>query len=264
MMTRTLQKYKKTAFMAAAGIVGDSPLFIVDYLMRSLRIALLLAIWRTIFAHRGVVAGLPLASVLTYTLIAEAFADLLESNTTLADAFWDGSILSRFLRPLSLFGQFAAEASGLWLFSFALFSVPLLLCAPLLGVNPLPVNAGAGALFVCSLALAVLVGLALDYIFGALAIGMEMPPFAISGVRRALAGLLSGAIIPLVLMPWGIGKVLQWLPFASLASAPLQIYIGKGNALWLMAVQAFWVVVLWPLARWMWAVNREKMVSYGG
>jgi ABC-2 type transport system permease protein len=263
-MTRTIQKYTRTALMAAAGVVGDSPLFVVDYLLRFLRVALLLAIWHTLFQHRNMAAGLSLASVLTYTLIAEAFADLLEGNTSLAESFWDGTILSRFLRPLSLFGQFAAEAGGLWLFNFGLFSLPLLLCAPLLGVNPLPANAAAGALFAVSLALGVLVGLALDYIFGALAIGLVVPPFAIAGARRALGGLLSGAIIPLALMPWGVGKALAWLPFASLASAPLQIYIGKGNPLWLLAGQAFWAVVLWPLARWMWAVNREKMVSYGG
>ena len=65
-------------------------------------------------------------------------------------------------------------------------------------------------------------------------------------------------------MPWGLGKLVAWLPFASLASAPLQIYTGQGNTLSLLLVQALWCVLLWPLARWAWQANREKLMSFGG
>jgi ABC-2 type transport system permease protein len=119
-------------------------------------------------------------------------------------------------------------------------------------------------LFLVSLLLGVSVGLALDYISGAIAVRMEMPPFMIESARRAVGGVLSGAIIPFTLMPWSLGKALMWTPFASLGSAPLQIYIGRGNAAQLLALQAFWSVVLWPIATRLWASSREKMVTYGG
>ena len=115
-----LQSYAKTASMSATGIVGDSPLFFVDYLLRFMRVALLLAIWRTLFRNRADVSGLPLAAVLTYTLIGEAFAEPLSGYSGLTEAFWDGTISSRFLRPVNLFGQFAAEAGGQWVFNLAL------------------------------------------------------------------------------------------------------------------------------------------------
>ncbi|HLV81993.1 MAG TPA: ABC-2 family transporter protein [Chthonomonadaceae bacterium] len=258
------EKYGKTIAMAAAGQIGESPLFLMDYLLRFLRVALLLSVWRLLFAGRGAVSGMTLPALLTYTLIAEAFAEPLLCRTEMAFAFWDGSIATRFLRPMGLFAQFALEAFGRWSVGFVAFSLPLLLCAPLLGVNPLPANGLAELLFLPSLALSISVGLAMDFIFAALALVFEGEVYALSRVRQALAALLSGAFLPLALMPWGLGKVFDWLPFASMASAPLRIYTGTGRSAWLLAVQLGWTLILWPVAGWMWRTSRERMVSYGG
>ena len=37
----------------AAGAQTDSPLFLLDYALRLLRVVVLLALWRTIFAQQG-------------------------------------------------------------------------------------------------------------------------------------------------------------------------------------------------------------------
>jgi ABC-2 type transport system permease protein len=232
--------------------------------LRLLRVLLLLSIWRTLLAGKGVVSGMTLSSVLTYTLIAEVLSEPLACRTRLFSAFWDGSIATRFLRPLGVFGQFAAEAFGDWGFGIVAFSAPLLLCAPLLGVNPLPAGALSALLFGVSLALAIGVGLALEYIFAAIGIGLELAPYAVERVRNAIGMLLSGALIPLALLPWGLGRVFGWLPFAAMASAPLRIYTGTGDAMTLLALQAGWCLLLWPCANRLWRVNRERMVSYGG
>jgi ABC-2 type transport system permease protein len=257
-------KYWKTALMSATGYLGDSPLFVIDYLIRLLRVIVLIALWRIILADQPVTAGLTLPAVLTYTLIAEAFAPQLEPHTNLEGAFWEGSIVGRMLQPLNLFGQFTAETAGNWLFEFCVFSIPLLLLAPLLGVQPLPASLVAAGLFMVSLLLGISVGLAIEFIFGALLVLLQMPLWAIAQIRAALTTLLSGALIPLALLPATVGAVFSWLPFASMASAPLQIYIGSGDALILIAIQIAWSLALWPLASWLWQLSRERMVSYGG
>ena len=114
-------------------------------------------------------AALP--TVLTYTLISEVFAEQLACRSDIADSFWDGTIATRFLKPIGITGQFTSEMLGRWLLGFGAFSLPLLLCTPLLGVNPLPAGVRAGCLFLLSLLLAVSVGLALEFIFAAIAIG---------------------------------------------------------------------------------------------
>jgi ABC-2 type transport system permease protein len=248
----------------SAGVIGDSPLFVLEYALRLLRVLVLLSLWRMILEGRPPSGGMPLGAVLTYTLISEVFALQLELRTTLRDAFWEGTLVVRFLRPMGLVRQFSAEMVGRWAIHFALFSLPLLALAPLLGVDPRPATPTAAGLFVVSLILAVTVGLALDVFFGAVTVALEQPVWLVDYVRTAIATLLSGALVPLAYYPWGLGDALSWLPFAAMAWAPLAIFTGAANPATLLASQAVWAVALWPLADWLWRANREKLVAYGG
>lgn len=258
------RRYLKTAAMAAAAHAGESPLFLADYLLRFLRVAVLLSLWRVILAGRGPVAGMTLAAVLTYTLIAEVFAEQLAPRAGFEGALWDGSIVTRYLRPLPVTGQFVAEMAGQWAVGLLCCSLPLLLAAPLLGVDPRPAGMVAALLFPFSLLLAIVVGLALDFLFAALMVYLEVSVWLLNQVRAAAGVLLSGAMIPLALLPWGIGDLFGWLPFAAMASAPLRVYTGSGDPLPLLGAQLAWALVLWPLAHWCWRANRERVVSHGG
>ncbi len=233
-------------------------------LLRLLRVVVLLALWRTIFARHGTIAGMSIEAVLTYTLVSSAFKDQLDVSTKAQDALWKGGIALYFLRPMRLFGQFAAQTFGSWILPFFVYAVPLFLIAPLLGVQPLPANLHAGFWFVPSLALAISAGFAIDFIFLSLTVACGHNIWIFVQIREAAGMLLSGALIPLALFPWGIGRVFDWLPFAAAASAPLRIYTGTGDVFALLAMQAAWSLALWPLAHWMWRLNRERLVSHGG
>jgi ABC-2 type transport system permease protein len=184
--------------------------------------------------------------------------------TQLIDDLWSGSIVARLLQPAGLVGQLVARMLGGWVRELSLFSVPLLLAAPLLGVNPLPAGGPAALLFGASLALGVAVGVALDFVMAALMVAWGWNRWDVDRLRAAVGAVLSGALLPLSLLPWGLGDVLTWLPFASQAWVPLSIYTGSGEVLSLLGRQLLWVAVMWPLARWLWRVNRQKVVIYGG
>jgi hypothetical protein len=66
---RALAGYLKTAAMSA-GEVGDSPLFLLEYALRLLRVLVLIALWRTILEGRPGPGPMGLASVVTYTLMS--------------------------------------------------------------------------------------------------------------------------------------------------------------------------------------------------
>jgi ABC-2 type transport system permease protein len=257
----SVRQWLVTAWLAGSGAVTEGPAFLLDYLLRALRVAVLLSLWRIVL---GGAADAPVAigAVLAYALLAEVLADQLHVRTTLADAFWQGTISQHFLRPMPLVPQFASEMLGGWLVNLALFSLPLVLAAPLFGVDLSP--ASATAAFALSLALAIVLGLAFDFITAAVTVALEQPVWLVFWVRQAIAVVLSGAVVPLALLPWGLGGWLEWLPFASLAWAPLAIYTGMGEAPRLIALQVFWCLALWPLAGWMWRANREKVVGFGG
>jgi ABC-type uncharacterized transport system permease subunit len=259
-----LRQYLKSASLSAGAVLGENGLFVISYLMRLCRAALLIAVWKAAMHGRASVSGMSLSALLTYTVLSEAFAEMLAGRTDLVGAFWSGSITTRYLRPMGIFSQFSAEAFGTWGLNFLLFSVPLLLLSPLFGVSPLPHHWSVLPAFCVSIVLAVAVGLAIDYLFGATAVWFELPVYAISRVRSAVTMLLSGAVIPLALMPYGVGRVLSWLPFASMASVPLRIYTGPAPVMTLLAYQAGWAAVLWFCAMQFWRACRERMVSYGG
>ena len=132
-----------------------------------------------------------------------------------------------------------------------------------MGVDPRPAGPGAALLFPVALALGVTVGMALDVILSALMVNFGWSVWEVGRWRGALATVLSGALLPLSVLPWGLADVLVWLPPAAMAWAPLSIYTGASDPLRLLAVQLFWAVTLWLAAGWLWRRNRQKVVIYG-
>ena len=205
-----------------------------------------------------------LSAVLTYTLLAEVFGGLLLFRTRFGEELWNSAIVMRFLRPLPIFPQYITEALAEWTSSFVPFGIPLLLLAPLFAIHVLPAHPLTLLCFLLSLALSVSVGAAMDLCFGSLLIVFGQGDYAMNNLRNAITLLCSGVVLPLGLMPWHLGNILSWLPFASMASAPLRIFTGTGGALPLLLLQTGWMIVLWPLALWVWRVQRGRLVTYGG
>jgi ABC-type uncharacterized transport system permease subunit len=83
-------------------------------------------------------------------------------------------------------------------------------------------------------------------------------------LRNAVTGLLSGTLIPFDILPWGMGVWMRWLPFGSLAGAPLDLFVGTARPLPTLAAQAAWNVVIWGCTALVFQRRREGMMSYGG
>jgi ABC-2 type transport system permease protein len=149
---------------------------------------------------------------------------------------------------------------GGWLPELMLFSLPLVLIVPLFGVNIIP----ATVWFFPCLALSISLGFAIDFIFACFIIRMRNASWLAYTLRNAVTLLLSGAVIPFDLLPWGLGEVFKLLPFGSLAAAPLAVFTGMAEFIDVIFLQIFWNIILWPLAVLAFAKSREKMVSYGG
>jgi len=260
-----IKKHWKTLSVVATESLHDQGLALIgNYTLRLLRVVFLISLWHTLLPKEGEVSGMTRDAVLTYTLIAEVFSGFISVRTGLDNALWRGDIANRLLRPVGIYGQFMAEMLGNRMPNLLLFSLPLFCLAPLFNINPLPTSPITGALFILSLALGILIGTAFDFIFASLLVFLEQSVYALMQIRDAVSVLLSGAIIPLALLPWGLGQVLTYLPFASVASAPLRIYTNTGDPLFLLSLQIAWTLVLWPIAHALWNFNRERLVSHGG
>ena len=202
MLAASLNKHRKTALMEASGHLGDSPLFLLDYLLRVLRVVILMSLWHIILAGKDPVEGLTLQTVLVYTFMSEAFRQQMECRGSgLESAIWDGSIANRFLRPTGVFSQFVAQMFGRWSLEFLFFSIPLLLLSPFFGVSLISSSLEPTILFLVSLMLGITVGLAVELIFSGLVI-VTSTVYILYQIRDAITTLLSEALLPLTLYPW--------------------------------------------------------------
>jgi ABC-type uncharacterized transport system permease subunit len=262
--SNVLRAHLATVRIAAFGPLSDGLWAAFAVALRFVRVLILLAIWPTLIPAGTELSGYRLGSVLTYSLIAEVFSAQLDVRTPIGRALWNGAIAVRFTWPMPLATQYAAEMVGEWALPLLLVSLPMLLLAPLLGVNPLPASPASLALFLVSLPLAVAIGVVIDLAAVVLVVRIDLGPTVLEAARSVLQAICSGAWVPLALLPFHLGAVFDWLPFASAASAPLRIYTATGDPARLLALQVAWLAVLTVAVRAAWDASRERVALYGG
>jgi ABC-2 type transport system permease protein len=261
---RRVRPYLSTAMMGATEGVGEHPLMLLDRSIALLRVAIVVLVWQAILRSPHAPHDPPASGVLTYIVLAQVLALQLNARSEVLTAVWDGTVATRLLRPMSAFGDYIAEMAGRWGLHWVTFSLPALALALLLHVRVVPASATRAAAFLVSLVLSIAVGTAVDFLFALLVVRSSENMWSFRMARDALVPVLSGAVIPLSLLPWSIGSTLAWLPFASMVAAPLRIYTGDGDVARLLGLQAAWAVVLWLVTRRCWTRNASRMVSFGG
>lgn len=135
----------------------------------------------------------------------------------------------------------------------------------MLGINPLPVSFVNGIVVLISLLLSVSLGFALDLLFTSFAIRLKNGCWAATKVRESIYSLLSGALIPFVFFPWGLGRIFALLPFGSVGNAPLTIYTGmESEIIKTIGIEIFWNITLWVAGIKIFIKSEERMISFGG
>lgn len=233
---------------------------LAQYVLQAAALGALLMIWRSLFLQGADMQGMTLNQLYAYTILSTVLNPLLNVRTPASGWLHDGTMLGLYQRPAGVLAQLAAHTVGGWVMRLACLSAPVLVVALLAGVDMRP----ATLLFLPSLALAVLQGFAVDYLFACLLIRLRNLEWCVHCLREALSAILCGSLIPFAALPWGIGGILQLSPFGTLAGAPLSVYTGLADPMPILLAQVGWNIVLWPLAIRCFAASRERMVSYGG
>lgn len=231
-----------------------------NYAIRALQVLFLLLLWKSLVQAGGEIDGMTLVQLLAYTLCSHALAPLLDVRTPAGSLLHEGIIVSHYLRPMSIFGQLAAQTLGAAVTPLIVFIPYCALMCVAFGVPLRP----ATAWFFPSLALCTAQGFAIDFLYACLIIRTGNLSWQVYTLREALFTVFTGGLIPFAAMPWGIGDVLALSPLGTLAGAPLSLFAGLAQPGAIIPVQIFWNVVLWPVCIWCFRRSRERMVSYGG
>lgn len=123
----------------------------------------------------------------------------------------------------------------------------------------------AMALFAVSVALAWLLSFLIQGIFGMLAFWVDQSQ-GLFTVWLTFWMLLSGYIAPLEMFPAPVQAVLDWLPFRGMIAVPVELlggFLSPREALFDIAVQLAWTLILWVAAAAVWRRGIRRYGAFG-
>ncbi|MGH3776154.1 MAG: ABC transporter permease [Pseudonocardiaceae bacterium] len=223
------------------------------------------AVLLTVFAGSAQVAGYDPSRTVTFVWIGQGLIAVVAiwGNSDFGERVRSGDIAIDLLRPVDL--QTALLAEDLGRAGFALltrFSGPLLVGLAFFDLT-LPGSVIRWAAFGLSVLLAILVSFAIRFLLNLVAFWL-LDWRGLLALHAAIASVLAGLVIPIAFFPGWARTVIWATPFPAILQAPIDIAIGAGAALLLLAHQLAWAVALLAVGRLVLARAVRKLVIQGG
>lgn len=255
-----MNKYIKTVQIAMHGQINGGIVYMFpQIILKIIYLVPLMFIWRIITAN-GVDAGMTLIQLLSYTYVNALLTDILIVKTYMTDWDFDSKSTALFTRPMPVFGQVISRTVGEWIPTLLLFSLPMTIIAPLIGIQIIPRTLWV----IPSLLLCASLGFSLEFIFFCVTLRLRNVSWLTSVIRSAVISFFSGTVIPFKILPFGLDKWIAFQPFGSLGGAPLSLYIGTADPSQIIPMQIFWNVIFWSITAVWFKKSKERMVSFGG
>ena len=128
------------------------------------------------------------------------------------------------------------------------------------------ISGGRVLLFFVSLFLGMGIKFGIQYLFSLLCFYTDNS-YGVTKAREVLTNFFSGALLPLVMFPGVLRKVVEVLPFQGIVFTPCSIFIGTFSmeeSLWRIGGQAVWIGVLWVCGTLFWKKASGVISLYGG
>jgi len=255
-----MQKYIITARTAMRGQTNGGIIYMFpQIILKIVYLIPLMFIWRVIVSD-GVDAGMTLTQLLTYTYVNALLTDLLIVHSYIHDWDFQTKSTALFTRPMSVYGQVISRTVGGWIPALFLFSLPMAIIAPLLGIQIVPHTWWV----LPSLLLCVSLGFAFEFLFYCVTLRLRNVAWLTDVIRSAVVSFFSGTVIPFSILPFGLDRWMLYQPFGSLGGAPLSLFVGMADPAQIIPIQLFWNVFFWSITVVLFAKSKERMVSFGG
>lgn len=213
------------------------------------KILLASVLWGNVFGHQTIVAGFTLNAMLSYYIISSFLTQLDQSTTTGLQISLDiknGTYSKYMVRPINTFGYFSAStvgvslflllfnlaAAALWVFLFRIDfvmtkDVVLILWALLLII--------LGLIFMMQL----------NFFIGILAFKYQDTSLFMM-IKDSIVQFVTGSLIPLVLLPTAVIKVMSFFPFYYISYLPAMLFLGRnqGEAVMGVIMLGVWNIIL--------------------
>jgi ABC-2 type transport system permease protein len=239
--------------------------------MGVVRVALALLLWTAVFDGRPDVGGMSLRMMASYYLIAIFIFQFNQSSlvaSSLAAEIRTGLFSKYLARPVDPLAWFLAASAGRSAFQAAAAVVAALAAALaclaldssiLAPLDLLGLLAAIPVILLGMLALALV-----NFMTGILAfVFQDIGSFQIG--KDCVVEFLSGALIPIALLPAWAGGALSLTPFPALASLPADLMLGRGFETYpgALVCLGIWNVILYLAARALYAYLSPRYEEMG-
>ena len=234
----------------------------------SIQIGAYFFIWDAIYTGKKNLGGFNKEQMLTYVIVAWVVRSFYFSNLDrkIATEIRDGSIALELIRPYNYQMVKLARALGEAFFRVLFFTLPSGIFIYLLRPFQLPSNAISVLIFFIAILGSFVLNAQISLITGFLAFFTQSTS-GIYRAKRVLMDLFSGLLLPISFYPGWAQSAIKALPFQSISYTPNLIYLGKIHgidAVQVLFVQLFWVVILYIIGLLFWKYAIKRVVIQGG
>jgi ABC-2 type transport system permease protein len=225
-------------------------------------------IWKAIYENSTAIEGFDFGHMLTYIAVGWIIRSFYFNNIDqdMAYAVTEGKLAMDLIKPVNPQFMYIAQALGESLFRLAMLTAPT--AVVLLLVYPIrrPASPLHFAGFFLSVLLSFFIVAGINFAVGTFAIRLK----SILGLLRAkyfLLELFSGLLIPISFFPHIFQNIFSVLPFQYISYIPVLIYLGKISGVGIvkaLALQVFWILVLFALGDALWRWSSRKITIQGG
>lgn len=230
-------------------------------------------LWRAVYAGKSAtesVGAYSLAQMISYYLIVtvvNALTAVTEDDWQIAADIKDGNISQFLVKPIDYLSyRLGLFAAGRVIYT-AIAVVPVALFILYQArYFVLPADAATFFLFCFSMLLTALLQFFTSFTMALLAFWvLEVSTFIF--ILFAFEYIAGGQLFPLNILPAWLAQILYFTPFPYMMYFPVSVYLGQstGPELWRgLALQLFWVIASFTLARFIWSRGIRKYAAVGG
>jgi len=241
--------------------------FWIGLVLSIISMAILVFFWKAIYADTSSIAGLQLNQTLQYILLAFIFSPLTNNNLIweFGSNLREGTIVHHLLRPINFQGMNYAQSLGSLVTELTL-QIPMAVVAVLFFGLRFPHDLATWVAFLIS----ALLGFTVMFFFMWFLACFTFYTTEIWGLGVLIGGItffLSGALVPIVMMPAWLQKIVMAIPFAQALGVPISLLTGitpLSDAPHVWLIQILWIFAMWLISTLFFRVAVRKITVQGG
>lgn len=226
------------------------------------------SVYGTLYRSRGesgAVAGFDLPEILAYIWVGQSLLMPLAVFGTweIAGSISTGDVVVDLMKPINFYAYWLSRDLGRAACHMLTRFVPTLIMGALLYDIAAPPSWRYLPLFAVSVVLAAVVSFAFRFMQNALAFWFT----DVAGFRSlgfVATNFLSGLLVPITFFPGWLRTIAELLPFRTFIMVPIEVFLGHGNIVQALGLQAFWAVAMSGLALLVLRRAVNKVVIQGG